>query len=296
MANSSLRTKSPPRNTPSARDLTDQRFGRLQALRRGPNTQYDHTSWLCRCDCGAKRYVATQSLTRGRTRSCGCWQRETLARRHALLRDQSNDRIPVGMRFGRLTVIGPAEPGPSHHTQWKCQCDCGNITHPQAHRLQSGNTKSCGCLRKDAAKKQFRRHGDASRSNRSALYTCWQSIKQRCLDPKHHNFSRYGGRGILMTPEWANDFAAFRDYVNQNLGPKPSPHHSIDRISNEEGYWPENIRWATRSEQRHNRRDSEIYTSLTKVMLDCLAKLRSKPNKRHVEHPANIASRKQAKK
>jgi hypothetical protein len=70
---------------PASKDLTGQRFGRLQVLQRGPNIRRGHTSWLCRCDCGTERYATTGSLVHGRTRSCGCWNRGVAARSAARL-------------------------------------------------------------------------------------------------------------------------------------------------------------------------------------------------------------------
>jgi hypothetical protein len=83
-----------------------------------------------------------------------------------------------------------------------------------------------------------------------------------------------------MAPKWADDFATFRDYVNQNLGPRPKG-CSIDRIDNDQGYWPGNIRWATKSEQNNNQRRSEIYKTVNNLVLECLAELKAKPRKWH---------------
>jgi len=82
-------------------------------------------------------------------------------------------------------------------------------------------------------------------------YKCWQQIKSRCLNQDHRAYPNYGGRGIMICPEWLNDFESFYAYV----GPRPTPKHSLDRFPNNDGdYEPGNVRWATWDEQVVNRR------------------------------------------
>jgi hypothetical protein len=81
-------------------------------------------------------------------------------------------------------------------------------------------------------------------------YRAWTNIKQRCLRPENPAFGRYGARGIALAPEWVDDFDAFLAHI----GPRPSDEHSIDRIDNEKGYFPGNVRWALQKEQMRNMR------------------------------------------
>lgn len=81
-------------------------------------------------------------------------------------------------------------------------------------------------------------------------YAAWRSLKNRCLNPEAQDYESYGGRGIGVYPGWVEDFAVFF----RDVGPRPSPQHSIDRIRNDLGYFPGNVRWATKSEQSANRR------------------------------------------
>lgn len=81
-------------------------------------------------------------------------------------------------------------------------------------------------------------------------YTAWCSAKQRCTNPRNPAWRDYGGRGIRMTPEWVDSFAAFIAHI----GPKPSPEYTLDRIDNDGHYEPGNVRWTTRKEQTRNRR------------------------------------------
>jgi hypothetical protein len=80
-------------------------------------------------------------------------------------------------------------------------------------------------------------------------YMTWYNLIRRCCDPRSPDFARYGGRGIRVCERWRHDFMAFL----ADMGPRPSPAHSIDRSDNDGGYDPANCRWATRSQQRRNR-------------------------------------------
>lgn len=86
----------------------------------------------------------------------------------------------------------------------------------------------------------------------SPEYRIWSAMIGRCHRPSHESFELYGGRGILVCAEWRvrGGFAAFYAHI----GPKPGPEYSIDRIDNDLGYQPGNVRWATAKEQRANQR------------------------------------------
>ena len=90
----------------------------------------------------------------------------------------------------------------------------------------------------------------------------WSSMKQRCSNEKMQSYANYGGRGITVCDRWKDDFFAF--YMD--VGPRPSIHHSLDRIDNNKGYSPENCRWATREDQSYNRRDPVILEINGEVM------------------------------
>ncbi len=87
-------------------------------------------------------------------------------------------------------------------------------------------------------------------------YVCWQQMNSRCFNPRNRCFPRYGGRGVTVCDRWRHDFAAFL----ADMGPRPSPKHSIDRIDNSGPYSPENCRWATLTEQNRNKRTNRLLT------------------------------------
>lgn len=103
-------------------------------------------------------------------------------------------------------------------------------------------------------------------------YKVWKGAIDRCCNPKCKHFHLYGGRGISICEKWRHDFAAFI----QDVGPRPSREHSLDRYPNNDGnYEPGNVRWATRSEQQRNTRDNVFLTKdgLTLTMVEWSEKL-----------------------
>lgn len=101
------------------------------------------------------------------------------------------------------------------------------------------------------------RHGHCSRKNPSPEYRAWSAIKSRCLNPNVDCFDRYGGRGIKVCARWRRSFRIFL----ADVGPRPTPKHSIERIDNDGDYRPGNVRWALPKQQQNNRRDT-IFVNL----------------------------------
>lgn len=160
----------------------------------------------------------------------------------------------TGQRFSRLLVVVRTE-HKNRNSRWVCICDCGKQTIVDRSGLKSGNTKSCGCLNEESRRNKPRnfRHGYARARHQTVEYSAWNQIHQRCKNPNSKAYKNYGGRGITVCERW-NDFVNFL----ADVGKRPHPSLSIDRINNNGNYEPGNVHWATAKEQANNRRQHAV--------------------------------------
>jgi hypothetical protein len=152
----------------------------------------------------------------------------------------------TGQIFGRLTVIERNLETDSKRTPWKCRCECGKETIVLGDNLRRGRQVSCGCYH---AEKQLK-HGATVGGVKSSEYKVWQEMMRRCNNKKSQYYKYYGGRGVIVCERWLNGFENFIE----DMGKRPSPKHSIDRINANGNYEPNNCRWATGSQQAVNQR------------------------------------------
>lgn len=151
----------------------------------------------------------------------------------------------VGRKFNSLTVI--SDEGSKNWISYiKCKCDCGNIITANKSSVTTGSRKSCGCKPRPRVSaetiKNMTKHGMCGTST----YHIWATMIQRCTNPNHKKYPRYGGRGVKVCDKWMK----FKGFY-EDMGERPSG-LSIDRRDNDGHYEPSNCRWATNEEQFSN--------------------------------------------
>lgn len=158
----------------------------------------------------------------------------------------------TGRVFYRLTVLGRSGTNNNGSATWLCQCSCKDktiITTPTTNKLNSGHTRSCGCLQREALIKRNYKHGYSIRNGVHPLYDIWSNIIERCYGINNPAYKDYGERGITVCDEWRNYPATFIEWALVNGWDKDLV---IDKINNDGNYEPGNCRFITDLESHRN--------------------------------------------
>lgn len=171
-----------------------------------------------------------------------------------------NVRDLTGQKFGRLTAICAAgKLGKTGNMHWQVRCDCGVVITMCGSSLTAGASRSCGCLRRETAResgKKAKTHG----MSKTRTYRIWSGMIQRCSNPKDASWQYYGARGVAVCERWKT-FANFL----ADMGECPKD-LTIDRIDSNEGYRPENCRWADILTQARNKSVTRFITHQGKTL------------------------------
>jgi hypothetical protein len=246
-------------------DLTGKKFNKLTVIAKGngyytKGGQYK-TTWICRCDCGNVKEIASEKIRKGHTQSCGCVRKQKIA-------NVNFDDI-TGMKFDRLTVIRFLQPEEreDYRRQWLCKCECGNEVQVNSNKLRSGHTRSCGCLMVDFIANLNKKYKYTSKR----LYSVYKGMLSRCYDKTQREYHNYGKRGIVVCQEWLDNFDNFAEWAYKN-GYKEDAKHlecTLDRQNVDKGYSPDNCRWVSNQVQQNNRRDC-IYAEYNGEVHTCM--------------------------
>lgn len=148
---------------------------------------------------------------------------------------------------------------------WLFECDCGNetVTRPDWARL--GRVVSCGCYRAELNAERLTKlaatHGHTRNGKLSSEYNSWRNMRDRCTDPNNATYKSHGARGITVCARWDS----FENFL-ADMGPKPTPKHTIGREKNDKNYEPDNCSWETHKQQARNKTNTRLIEYQGRIM------------------------------
>lgn len=165
---------------------------------------------------------------------------------------QKKHNIEIGNKYGLLTVTGDGyrtHDGKRWRYLWPCVCECGEVSDVRGDKLVNGNTRSCGCLRREVSTK----HG----LKNHPLYSVWHDMHRRCSNPAFRNWKHYGGRGITVCDQW-KDPARFVQWALANGWQKGL---LLDRRDNDGNYEPRNCRFVDALTSNRNKNNNRMVSA-----------------------------------
>lgn len=181
---------------------------------------------------------------------------------NTLMGTKINPNGYIGKKYGRLTILSVDSTQPriikgrqfGYRYYLRCKCECGNEKTISHLDILSGHTKSCGCILKESLVKQNFKHGHTSGGKLSHEWSSWRAMINRCYDHTSSAWLRYGAIGISVCDMWRGK-DGFINFL-KDMGDKPTPSHTIDRIDGTKHYCKENCRWATKITQNNNQKSN----------------------------------------
>lgn len=158
----------------------------------------------------------------------------------------------TGIRYSYCVAISYAHI--KREAMWNCLCDCGNMFISRGTRLENGSTKSCGCWHK----RKMITHGYTKNHKTTLEYKSWSCMKYRCSGKSERFNKYYKDKGIVICDRWIGD-DGFTNFL-EDMGNRPTPKHSLDRIDNNGNYCKENCKWSSSKEQMNNVSTNRLIT------------------------------------
>lgn len=209
--------------------------------------------FICKCVCGSEKEYSGIDVLRNHTKNCGCARRKKIMERNKIDNPSKyvkhREKYPyddcIGTTVNHLYFVKEIERSKYNRRQFIVRCECGKEFPCEGVMVFNGSIRSCGCYKA----KRLSESSSTHRLTGTPEYQIWGSVIQRCTNPKDESYENYGGRGIKVCDRWLD----FKNFL-EDMGERPTPKHSIDRIDNDGDYEPSNCKWSTRSEQNRNQR------------------------------------------